>query len=128
MESRSQFTLSGELGLRRDDLDQQAVTPERRAKPRIRKQFPTRAYGTDGRGEKFELDCELDNISSRGLYLIVSRELTTGSEINVIVRFEKSQNSGATALLNCEVLRDEVQSDGQHGVAMAIKNYHFLDA
>src|SRR5215475_15273064 len=118
MESRSQFTLSGELGLRRDDLDQQTVTPERRAKPRIQRPFPTRAFGTDGRGERFEVDCELDNISSRGVFVRISRELTTGSEINVIVRFVKSEESGTTAILNCEVLRNEPQADGRHGIAM----------
>ena len=126
----SQFTLSGELGLRRDELDSrepQPGTPERRVKPRIKHAFPTRAFGTDANGESFEIECALDNISSKGLYLRTSRQLRIGVDVNVVVRFVKSEDAGATALLICEILRDEPQPDGQHGIAMAIKNYHFLD-
>jgi len=130
MDSRSPFTLSGELGLRRDEIDASGPgsgQAERRLKLRVKYPFPTRAYGTDAQGQPFDVDCSLDNISSRGLYLRMSPQVTSGVNLNVIVKFADGPRPGATAVLFCEVLRDEIQVDGQHGIAMAIKKHHFVE-
>ena len=130
MDSRSPFTLSGELGLRRDEIDDSGPgsgMAERRGKPRVKYPFPTRAYGTDKQGQSFDVECALDNISSSGLYLHMPGEVQLGTDLKVMVKFADAKNSGATAVLSCEVLRDEAQNDGQQGVAMAIKNHHFVE-
>ena len=130
MDSRAPFTLSGELGLRREEIDKLGPwsdKAERRLKARVRYAFPTRAYGTDAQGQSFEFDCALDNISSSGLYLRMPGQLKPGIDLNVVVKFADGSKPGATAVLFCEVLRDEVQADGGHGIAMTIKNYHFVE-
>jgi len=130
MDSKSPFTLSGELGLRRDevsDLGPGSGKVERRQKARVQYPFPTRAYGADAQGSSFDVDCTLDNISSSGLYLRLRDQLKLGVDLNVIVKFADGTKPGATAVLSCEVLRDEVQADGQHGIAMAIKKYYFVE-
>ena len=130
MDSKSPFTLSGELGLRRDevsDLGPGSGKVERRQKARVQYPFPTRVSGADAQGSSFDVDCTLDNISSSGLYLRMRDQLKLGVDLNVTVKFADGTKPGATAVLSCEVLRDEVQADGQHGIAMAIKKYYFVE-
>jgi len=98
---------------------------ERRAKSRLNQPFPTRAWGTDAAGKDFEIDGVLDNISSTGLYLRIPREMKMGAEFSVVIKF-LNRRDGATALLRVQVLRDELQPDGYHGLALAIKDHHFL--
>jgi len=57
----------------------------------------------------------------------MSPQVTSGVNLNVIVKFADGPRPGATAVLFCEVLRDEIQVDGQHGIAMAIKKHHFVE-
>jgi PilZ domain len=123
----SRLTLSGEIHLRREatDVDSLPGLAERRVKPRLKHPFPTTARGTDAKGELFELDCVLDNVSSTGVYLRLPRRMNLGAEMNVIIKFVNGR-SGATAFLMTEVLRDEPQSDGNHGLALAIKDHYFL--
>lgn len=124
----SRFTLSGEIKLRQEDL---AVAPrepgaaERRRKARITNPFPVRVWGTDSENESFEIDCTLDNLSSTGLYLRLPRRITSGTELNVVIKFLNGQN-GATALVRGNVLRGELQPDGRYGLALAIADCHFL--
>jgi hypothetical protein len=125
---RSRRTLSGELRLQRDPADVKAAEmgiAERRAKLRINEPFPTRAWGTDAAGQAFENDGVLDNISSTGLYLRIPRQMKSGAELSVVIKFLNGRD-GATALLVGQVLRDEPQPDGRHGLALAIKEHHFL--
>lgn len=124
----SRITLSGELKLQRELAgieSAQAGLEERRAKPRLKEPFPTRAWGTDAAGRTFEIDGVLDNISSTGLYLRIPRQMKSGAELSVVIKFLNGQD-GATALLLGQVLRDEPQPDGDHGLALAIREHHFL--
>ena len=124
----SRITLSGELKLRRElagtVLAEEGVE-ERRAKPRIKEPFPTKAWGRDAEGQLFEIDGILDNISSTGLYLRLPRRLNSGAELSVVIKFVTGRD-GATALLLTEVLRAELQPEGDHGLALAIKEHHFV--
>jgi len=125
----SRNTLSGELKLRRDlagNVLTQAGLEERRAKPRLSEPFPARAWGTDAAGEVFEIDGVLDNISSTGLYLRLPRRMNPGAELSVVIKFLKGHATGATALLLTDVLRAELQPEGNHGLALAIKEHHFV--
>jgi hypothetical protein len=125
----SRITLSGELKLLRDELGVQARqtrTGERRIKPRLSQPFPTRASGTDAAGQAFEIDCLLDNISSTGLYLRIPGQMKLDAELSVVIEFLNDHYTGATAVLRGQILRDEPQPDGRHGVAVAIKDHYFL--
>ena len=124
----SRTTLSGEIKLRRDltwtGLVEEGAE-ERRVKPRIKEPFPTKAWGRDAEGQLFEIDGILDNISSTGLYLRLPRRMNSGAELNVVIKFVNGRD-GATALLVTEVLRVELQPEGDHGLALAIKEHHFV--
>jgi hypothetical protein len=98
---------------------------ERRAKSRVNQPFPARIWGVDSDDFPFNMDCLLDNISSTGLYLRLFRELVPGGEVRLIVHLLSGPTTGATAVISGEVLRDEPQRDGSHGLAVAIKSYRF---
>jgi hypothetical protein len=126
---KSGVTLSGEINVRRDQTDSQAARPgmvERRRKARIREPFPTNAWGVDARGRAFELVVGLENMSSSGLYLRMTRRLKPGDDLNLRVRFSNGIKTGATALLSGRVLRVEPGVDGLTGVALAIQRYEFI--
>jgi hypothetical protein len=99
---------------------------ERRAKPRVQEHFPARIWGADSGALPFIIDCFLDNISSTGLYLRMPRKMPTGGEVRVIVHLLNGPTTGASACLYGEILRDEPQPDGRHGIAVAIKGHEFL--
>lgn len=99
---------------------------ERRAKPRVRERFPARMWGLDSGDLPFNVDCVLDNLSSTGLYLRVPRQMKIGCQVRLIVHLLSGPTTGATATISGEILRDEPQSDGSHGLAVSIKNYRFL--
>ena len=124
----ARLSLSGELRTRRElagIVSPEAGIAERRSKPRLNEPFPARAWGKDAAGQAFEDDCVLDNISSTGLYLRLPRQMKSGAELSVVIKFLNGRD-GATALLLGHVLRDEPQPDGRYGIAMAIKDHHFL--
>ena len=124
----SPLTLSGEIHLRREMLgfDSLPGTKDRRAKSRLKEAFPIRAWGTDADGQLFEVDCVLDNISSTGLYLRIPRNMKSGAELTLAIKFLNGHGTGASAILLGQVLRDEPQPDGHHGLALAIREHHFL--
>jgi hypothetical protein len=123
----SPLTLSGEFRLRGDVLRAlDAGVVERRAKPRILQPFPTKVRGKKSTGEIFEIDCAVDNISSSGVYLRLPVKLESGSQLELVIKFENGHGTGATARLLCQVLRNERQREGLYGLAMGINSYRFL--
>ncbi len=129
LETEEGLSLSGEINLRCDESAARRLErdeAERRIKPRINVPFPTRAWGVDAQGQAFEVDCELDNMSSRGLYLRMPWKMNSGDELSLAIKFVNGLDSGATALLRGLILRDEPQADGRHGIAVAVKEHHFI--
>jgi hypothetical protein len=122
------LTLSEEINLCTDELAGGAreVTKERRSKPRIKIRFPTRAWGVDVGGKSFDIDCNLENVSSTGLYLRLARRVARDAHLNILIIFSHSARGGATAMLECETLRNEPHTDGQYGLAMRVKSCHFI--
>ena len=99
---------------------------ERRGKPRVQEHFPARIWGVDSDALPFIIDCVLDNISSTGLYLRVPRQMASGGEVKVLVHLLNGPTTGASAVIYGEIVRDEQQPDGRHGIAVAIKRHKFL--
>jgi hypothetical protein len=124
----SRLTLSGEIHLRKEELGLISLpgTQDRRAKSRLKEAFPTRAWGTDAEGQLFEVDCVLDNISSTGLYLRIPKAMKSGADLSLVIKFSNGNGNGASAILLGQILRAEPQADGHHGLALAIREHHFL--
>jgi PilZ domain len=99
---------------------------ERRVNPRIAEPFPARAWAVDAADEPFNLDCVIDNISSSGIFLRMPREMKLGANISLVVQLLIGPSKGATTAVYGTVLRDEPNSDGQHGIAISIKKHKFL--
>jgi hypothetical protein len=99
---------------------------ERRVKPRLKEAFPARVWGIDSRNLPFNVDCVLDNISSTGLYLRMTRPVDVGSEVRLIVHLLQGPSTGATAAIQGKILRSELHADGKHGLAIAISKHRFL--
>ena len=129
LETEERLSLSGEIDIRCNPAAARRLrrdVTERRTKPRINEPFPTRAWGVDDAGQAFQIDCVIDNMSSNGVYLRLPRRMNSGDELSLVIRLLSSVDSGATALVRGQILRDEPQADGQHGIALAIKHYEFL--
>ena len=123
----SRLTLSGEFRLQGEPSTVAAVgVADRRVKPRIIQPFPTKVRGEDVTGEIFEIECTVDNISSTGVYLRIPRKVLRGNELDLVIKFDSGQGTGATARLVCQVLRNEPHADGLYGLAMGINHYRFL--
>lgn len=101
-------------------------TQERRQKGRIVEPFPARIWGIDSGDLPFNVDCVLDNISSTGIYLKLARPVDVGSEVRLIVHLLSGPTTGSTASVQGKILRDELQADGRHGLAIAISRHRFL--
>lgn len=117
---------AGTPGNGRGVADSTAVTEERRRKARIYKPFPARIWGIDSGNLPFNVDCVVDNLSGNGVHLGVWQELKPGTEVKMTVHLVSGSAMGATAALSGRVLRDELQPDGRHGVAVAIETHKFL--
>jgi len=99
---------------------------ERRAKPRVKEPFPVQLRRVDSEDQPIDFDCVTDNISSTGLYLRTPCQMPAGAEVRLIVHLSSGPTSGASARISGEVLRDDPQPDGKHGIAVAIKGHRFL--
>lgn len=119
-------TLSGEIDLRRGPFEDRAEFVERRGKPRIRQPFPTTVRGVDVFGQPFELQTELANLSSSGLYLRLPRRVAIGDEMRFLITFSHGLETGAVASVLGRVLRTEPGLDGLNGFALAITEYEFV--
>jgi PilZ domain len=124
--TRSEATLSGEINLRRDHLDADAHALERRSKPRLRNPFPATVTGIDQAGRAFQLQGELANMSSSGLYFRMAHGVNVGEELNFSIKFSNGISNGATARVVARVVRVERGADGLNGFGMAIMNYEFV--
>jgi hypothetical protein len=124
----SPLTLSGEikLGAGRAGASAAGQPTERRVKPRIQRPFPAMVEGVDAEGQPFELKTELQNMSSGGLYLRMTRRVNVGEDLKFTISFVNGGQSGATAFVFGRVLRVEPGIDGLNGTAMAIQYYEFL--
>lgn len=102
---------------------------ERRGKLRIPGPFPAVVRGVDGRGEAFETDTVLDNLSAGGLYFRLIPQVEQGAKIFVAVQLSMAPNKEATrsrlAVLGV-TLRVEPQPSGIWGTAVAFTRHRFF--
>lgn len=93
---------------------------------RISEPFPTTISGIDSRGESFELDCVLENMSSNGVYLKIPRKLKHGSEVTMMIKLSSVPSSGAGAAIRGVTVRTEPRGNENWGLAVAINECSFI--
>jgi hypothetical protein len=102
---------------------------ERRNKLRIAGPFPAVVRGRNEKGESFETDAVLDNLSAGGLYVRLNPRLESGANLFVIIRFSmtpKDETASARLAVRGVVCRVERQEAGVWGTAVVFKNHRFL--
>jgi hypothetical protein len=102
---------------------------ERRSKPRIQNPFPATVRGVNARGETFETDTVLDNLSAGGLYLFLLQQVELGAKVFIVIQFSTGPTVRETrprVAIRGEVLRAERESSGACGIAVAFTGHRFL--
>jgi hypothetical protein len=98
---------------------------ERRSKARAAEQLPARVWGVDAEDEAFSLDCEVQNISSEGVYLLLNREIKFSSKISLVVHLLQGRAGGITAGIKGKVVRIDDYLNGRRGIAVATSECGF---
>jgi hypothetical protein len=104
---------------------------ERRAYPRIETPFRAAVRSVDVDDHRFEEHTVLDNFSSSGLYLRLSRRVQQGIRLFVVIRLSAIPNtdgSAACIALLGLALRTESRPGGVFGTAIRLTNHRFIDA
>jgi len=102
---------------------------DRRRKPRIDEPFVARVRGVDARGNSFEAEAVLDNLSAGGLHMRLKRHVEEGLQLFIFLQLATRLMPGSKGLrvaAHGRVLRSEPQPDGACGVAVAFERYHYL--
>jgi len=102
---------------------------DRRRKPRIDEPFAARVRGVDGRGNSFEAEAVLDNLSAGGLYMRLKRHVGEGLQLFVFLQLATRlmpETKGLRIAAHGRVVRSEPQPDGACGVAVVFERYHYL--
>ncbi|MDQ3648711.1 MAG: PilZ domain-containing protein [Acidobacteriota bacterium] len=102
---------------------------ERRSKPRVQIPFPARVHGVDTRGEQFETETILDNLSARGFFLRMLPSVEAGARLTVVISLISAANDKESAprvQMDGTVLRVEEVAGGVCGVAATFDESKFL--
>jgi hypothetical protein len=103
---------------------------ERRKRARIYEPFPVRVSGVDDRGNRFEIETVLDNLSGSGLYLRMGPQVNPGDTLGVVICFTPPSglklSTGPRVAVRGTVTRVEGQQDGRTGLAMHFKSHRFV--
>ena len=101
---------------------------ERRVKPRLYAPFSAMVRGVDAKGEAFEINTNLHNLSAAGVYLGMAQPVAEGSRLFIVTRLstaDETKRAARVAML-VVVLRVEAQPDGTLEVAAKILRNRFL--
>ena len=102
---------------------------DRRRKPRTHEPFGARVRGFDGRGDPFDLEAALDNLSAGGLHMRLKQHVEEGLQLFIFLQLATRLMPGSKGLrvaAHGRVVRSEPQPDGAWGVAVAFERYHYL--
>jgi len=104
---------------------------ERRAYPRIETPFRATVRSVDVNDHRFEEHTVLDNLSSCGLYLRLSRWVQQGITLLVLIRLSATPYADGFATciaLRGVALRTEPRPGGVFGTAVRVTNHRFINA
>ena len=125
-EQRANYTLDYHLPISETAFRLSRSVFERRAKPRSQNKMTARVWGVDSDDQPFSLDCVLDNISASGLYLRLPRRMKFSASISLAVRLPNGPVDGRFAAITGTVIRDQIEHDGDRGVAVKIIEHSFI--
>jgi hypothetical protein len=118
----------GNRGPRSDALPYYA-SQERRASPRIETPFPAAVRGIDIDEQPFEEYAVLDNLSSGGLYLRLTRQVRQGTRLFILIRLSivlAADRSTAGIAIRGMALRVEPRPGGIFGTAISLAHHRFI--
>ncbi|SRR6266498_2071887 len=104
---------------------------ERRISSRIQTPFPVIVRGVEVNEQPFEEHTILDNLSSCGLYLPLTRRVRQGIRLLVLIRCSVSHDADAAVAwieLHGMVLRTEPRSGSVFGTAIKFTHQRFIYA
>jgi hypothetical protein len=103
---------------------------ERRAKPRVKLQFPLVLCGLRENGDQFEEEGFLDNMSASGLFFWTEKLLYLEDRIFLTIQLSTSHTKAGIRSnylsTNGKVVRVERSASNYYGIAIAIEDYHFI--
>lgn len=112
-----------------DDYTDMDAFSERRSKPRISCFFPAIIRGRANGSHRYQSSAFLTNLSACGMYLQITRRLSPGTPLFVVVRLSSFLPAHLTApqiAASGTVIRTELLPDGNYGVGFLLKLHRFL--
>ena len=100
---------------------------ERRKKPRISTPFPITVHGINEKGERYQFETLIDNLSVGGVYLRHGERIDPYSKLELFIQLSESAGKSAP-VIKAEgiVLRTELKTDGLFGLAVVFTNHRFI--
>jgi hypothetical protein len=102
---------------------------ERRGKPRVATPFPATVRGVNAKGEAFETDTHLNDLSGGGLKLRLTQPVQQGAKLFIIIWLGPAPSRDAETprvAVRARVVRIEPESNGAYCAAVTVTNYRFL--
>ncbi len=101
--------------------------PERRTAQRFRIKLPMTVRWTSGAAVG-EANTESKDVSSRGVYFLLPKEVKTGAPVEIILTLPHEITLAGPVRVRClgRVQRAEGAEEGQSGVVAEIERYEFL--
>lgn len=125
IEQRSNCLLESHLLFPTQRLPGRAKNYERRTRPRVNQRLAARVWGVDLEDHAFSLDCEVQNISSSGVYFSLNCDMKFSSRISLVVHLLQGRAGGVSAGIRGKVVRVVNQPDGRRGIAVATNECGF---
>jgi hypothetical protein len=103
--------------------------PERRGGLRIDGPYPALVRGAGTNGERFSEDTFVENLSARGLYLKLEREVAEGTRLFLVVQLATGPGDlpPPRVAIRGSVARVDPRPEGGCGLALVISGHRFLD-
>ncbi len=111
-----------------DNLSTIAPPIERRLKPRMSCNYPAILKNQEGSDFLFEEKGTAVNLSRSGVYILLNREIPTGTELSMRITFPTGVlEPGAPKLaLRGTVVRGVTHSEMLYGIGVKIQDFRFM--
>src|ERR1700733_4015519 len=108
-------------------LEEPLAYPERRTAQRFRIKLPMTVRWTSGAAVG-EAQTESKDVSSRGVYFLLPKQVTHGSPVEIILTLPHEITLAGPVRVRClgRVHRSDAVQEGQAGVVAQIERYEFL--
>jgi hypothetical protein len=103
---------------------------ERRGRLRVSGPYPALVRGVGAGGERFKEDTAVDNLSARGLYVKLKREVAQGAKLFLVVQLSGGSDElpPPRVAIRGTVARVDPRSEKGYGLAVIISRHRFLNS